>query len=59
VNDWINRSPDDAVAIMFTSAGACCVELRFVDPEDGISEWTYWSWVNLSVGERKRLGSSF
>jgi hypothetical protein len=36
------RSPGHLVPVLFTSAGLCFVEFRFIDPEDGMSEWTYW-----------------
>jgi hypothetical protein len=53
-----NRHPDHAAVIMFTSALQNCVELRFVDPEDDVSEWTWWVWIRLSSSERKELGST-
>ncbi|EKM76688.1 hypothetical protein AGABI1DRAFT_130983 [Agaricus bisporus var. burnettii JB137-S8] len=52
------RSPGHTVTVLFTYTGDCCVELRFVDPDDGISEWTYWVWIKLSPEERKELGST-
>jgi hypothetical protein len=51
-------SPDHIVSILFTSTGSCCVEFHFVDPDDGISEWTYWFWIVLSPEERKKCGST-
>ncbi|KAF7763450.1 hypothetical protein Agabi119p4_7987 [Agaricus bisporus var. burnettii] len=52
------HSPDHTVTVLFTYAGDCCVELRFVDLDDAISEWTYWYWIKLSPKERKKLGST-
>jgi hypothetical protein len=54
----IARFSDYAVSIMFTSSSKCCIEVGFVDPEDGMSEWTYWLWVILGLGERMELGST-
>ncbi|XP_006463211.1 hypothetical protein AGABI2DRAFT_120034 [Agaricus bisporus var. bisporus H97] len=58
---WISLktlSPGHIVPVLFTSTGLCCVELRFVDPDDGISEWTYWFWIVLTLSEeRKKYGS--
>jgi hypothetical protein len=51
VKDWITWSPDD------TATGECCVKLRFIDPEDDILEWTYWSWITLLLLQSKWLGS--
>jgi hypothetical protein len=47
------QSPDHTVAILFTSTEMCCVEFRFVDLEDGMSEWTYSFWYWL-IGKWKR-----
>ncbi|XP_006463207.1 hypothetical protein AGABI2DRAFT_186861 [Agaricus bisporus var. bisporus H97] len=52
------HSPDHTVTVLFTYTGLCCVEFQFVDPDDGISEWTYWYWIKLSPNERKKLGST-
>ncbi|EKM74623.1 hypothetical protein AGABI1DRAFT_95514 [Agaricus bisporus var. burnettii JB137-S8] len=57
LKDWKARSPDHVVPILFTSTGWCCVEFRFVDPKDGISEWAYQFWVFISLKERKKYGS--
>jgi hypothetical protein len=54
----IKRDPDHAAMIMFTSALQNCVELRFIDPDDGVSEWTWWVWICLFDNGRKELGSS-
>lgn len=54
----IKRYPDHTAVIMFTSALQNCVELRFVDPDDGVSEWTWWVWIRLLESERKKLGST-
>ncbi|KAF7763844.1 hypothetical protein Agabi119p4_8381 [Agaricus bisporus var. burnettii] len=58
VEDWKTRSPDHVVPTLFTSMGWCGVEFRFVDPIDGISEWTYRFWMILSLEERKKNGSN-
>ncbi|XP_006463209.1 hypothetical protein AGABI2DRAFT_120032 [Agaricus bisporus var. bisporus H97] len=52
------HSPNHTVTVMFTSTGKSCVEFRFVDPDDGISEWQYWYWIEFSPEERKKLGST-
>jgi hypothetical protein len=38
---------------MFPSAEDSCVELRLVDSEDGLSEWTYrvWLWNSSKLKE--------
>lgn len=46
------RSPGHTVPILITSAGQCCVEFRSVDPNDAMSEWTYWIWIKLTLEER-------
>jgi hypothetical protein len=51
-------SPDHPVTVLFTSLGDDFVEFRFVDTENGMSEWTYWFWYEFSEEERKELGSS-
>jgi hypothetical protein len=58
LENWITQFPDRAVRIMFSSAGHCSVEVEFVDPEDDVSEWTYWFWLTLSLEQRKELGST-
>jgi hypothetical protein len=58
LESWITRFPDHPVTIMFTSATDSCVEVPFVDLEDGMSDWTYWLWIELSWKERKQLGST-
>jgi hypothetical protein len=50
------RFPDQAVTIMFTSSNYCCVEVKYVDPEDEASEWTYWFWLYRGRKDRKALG---
>ncbi|KAF7763457.1 hypothetical protein Agabi119p4_7994 [Agaricus bisporus var. burnettii] len=57
LEDWKTQFPDHPVLVVFNSTGHCCVEFRFVDPEDGMSEWTYWFWCYLSAEERKKYGS--
>jgi len=58
VTSWSIRSPDHGVLILFTSTDLCCVEVRYVDPEDDVSEWTYQLWIELSLEERRKLGSA-
>jgi hypothetical protein len=58
LENWKALSPDHPVSVLFTSIGADLVEFKFVDMEDGMSEWTYWSWYMFSEEERKELGSS-
>ncbi|XP_006454945.1 hypothetical protein AGABI2DRAFT_176303 [Agaricus bisporus var. bisporus H97] len=52
------HSPEHMVTVLFTCAGKCCVEFRFVDPDDGISEWTCWLSIWLTLEERKKYGST-
>jgi hypothetical protein len=58
LENWKALSPDHPVSVLFTSAGLGFVEFKFVDTEDGMSEWTYRFWYELSEEERKELGSS-
>ncbi|KAF7762316.1 hypothetical protein Agabi119p4_8909 [Agaricus bisporus var. burnettii] len=58
LEDWKARSPDHPVDVLFTSTGMCFVEFHFVDPEDGMSEWTYWLVHEFSEEEREELGST-
>ncbi|KAF7762006.1 hypothetical protein Agabi119p4_9998 [Agaricus bisporus var. burnettii] len=37
-----SRSPDHLVSILFTSTSGSFAEFQFIDPDDGVSEWTYW-----------------
>ncbi|XP_006463960.1 hypothetical protein AGABI2DRAFT_120767 [Agaricus bisporus var. bisporus H97] len=53
LRSWVNHSPDHLVPVLFTLSGKCCVEFRFVDLDDGISDWTYWLWIRLLEGERR------
>jgi hypothetical protein len=50
-------SPDHPVLVLFTSAQISAIEFKFVDAEDGMSEWTYWLWHKFSKKERRKLGS--
>lgn len=52
------HSPNHTILIVFALAGDCCAELQFVDPEDGISEWTYRFRCRLFLKERKMYGST-
>jgi hypothetical protein len=58
LENWKALSPDLPVWVLFTSAGTSAVEFKFVDAEDGMSEWTYWFWHKFSEEERKELGST-
>jgi hypothetical protein len=51
------RSPDHTILVLFTSTGSCCVEVRFVDLEDGVSQWAYLFWCEIPLEERKKYGS--
>jgi hypothetical protein len=51
-------SPDHPVSVLFTSTPVSPIKFKFVDTEDGMSEWTYWLWHKFSEEERKSLGSS-
>lgn len=54
----VTQFSNHTALILFTSTGACCVEFRFVDVEDGISEWTYRFWCRLELRERRKYGST-
>jgi hypothetical protein len=56
LESWQTQSPNHEVSILFTSTKECCVEFRFVDPKDGISEWTYWFWCDIPFKEREKFG---
>jgi hypothetical protein len=58
LESWKALSPDYLVSVLFTSAETCAIEFKFVDAEDGMSEWTYWLWHEFSKKERKKLGST-
>ncbi|EKM75182.1 hypothetical protein AGABI1DRAFT_132533 [Agaricus bisporus var. burnettii JB137-S8] len=58
LGNWKTRSPYHTVLTLFTSTGDCCVEFQFVDPDDGMSDWTYWFWLELSSEERNKYGST-
>jgi hypothetical protein len=55
--NWTVRSHDDTALVLFTTAGYCCIEVRLVDLEDGISEWTYSFWCEIPWEERRKYGS--
>jgi hypothetical protein len=48
-------SPDLPVSVLFTSVGVGVVQFKFVDTEDGMSEWTYWLWSKFAEKERKKI----
>jgi hypothetical protein len=50
------RSPDYPVSVLFTLTGVGFVEFRFTDPEDGVSEWTYYFGQMFLEEERKKFG---
>jgi hypothetical protein len=56
LESWKTQSSNHDVLILFTSTMDCWVEFRFVDPKDGISEWTYWLWCKIPFEERKKFG---
>jgi hypothetical protein len=56
LESWQTQFPNYEVPILFTSTTECCVEFRFVDPKDGISEWTYWFWYDIPFEKRKQFG---
>jgi hypothetical protein len=57
LESWKARLPDYQATVLFTSAGIGVVEFQFVDPEDGISEWTYMFSHKFDKEERMKLGS--
>jgi hypothetical protein len=58
LENWQTRCPDHPVLVLFTSAGTCFIEFQFVDPEDGVSEWTYWLVHEFDEEKRRKLGST-
>jgi hypothetical protein len=58
LENWKALSPEYPVSVLFTSTRASFVEFKFVDTEDGMSEWTYWIWHKFSAEKRKELGST-
>jgi hypothetical protein len=58
LENWKALYPDRPVLVLFTSTAVSAIEFKFVDPEDGMSEWTYWIWYVFSEAERKKLGST-
>jgi hypothetical protein len=58
LKSWKAHSPDDTALVLFTSTGDCCAQVRFVDPADGMSEWTYSFWCRIPREERKKYGSA-
>ncbi|KAF7761966.1 hypothetical protein Agabi119p4_9958 [Agaricus bisporus var. burnettii] len=54
---WKTRYPDHLVTVLFTSTYTYFVEFQFVDPDDGVSEWTYWFVYEIEEEERRKLGS--
>ncbi|XP_006457507.1 hypothetical protein AGABI2DRAFT_147031 [Agaricus bisporus var. bisporus H97] len=58
LRNWKTHTPQYTAVVLFTFTGNCCVEFRFIDPNDGISEWTYWFWCYLEWEERKKYGST-
>jgi hypothetical protein len=58
LKSWEALSPDHTISVLFTSALRSAVEFKFVDTEDGMSEWTYWFWHEFDEEERKTLGST-
>ncbi|KAF7770591.1 hypothetical protein Agabi119p4_6565 [Agaricus bisporus var. burnettii] len=57
-SDPWNSSCEHGRKVLFTSMGQCCVEFRFVDLDDGVSEWAYWFWIRLSAEDRRKYGST-
>ncbi|XP_006464109.1 hypothetical protein AGABI2DRAFT_180194 [Agaricus bisporus var. bisporus H97] len=55
---WKRRSPDHLTTVLFTSTGKSFLEFQFVDPDDGVSEWTYWIVYKMLKQERIKLGST-
>lgn len=42
LENWKTHSPDHLITFLPSSTQTSWVEVRFADPEDGVSEWTYW-----------------
>ncbi|XP_006464110.1 hypothetical protein AGABI2DRAFT_120893 [Agaricus bisporus var. bisporus H97] len=58
LEDWKSRHPDHPTIILFTSANRSFVEFQFIDPDDGVSEWTHWLVYEFSQYEGRKLGST-
>jgi hypothetical protein len=58
LKSWEAHSPDHTALVLFTSSIQHPVEVRFVDLEDGVSEWTYSFWLILPPGVRQKYGSN-
>jgi hypothetical protein len=58
LQSWKAHSPDDAALVLSTSTGDRCIQVRLVDPEDGMSEWTYSLLRKIPREERKKYGST-
>jgi hypothetical protein len=58
LENWKTLFPDHLVSVLFTSVGIGFVEFQFIDPEDGVSEWTYWLVHESEEEECKKLGST-
>ncbi|EKM76826.1 hypothetical protein AGABI1DRAFT_108471 [Agaricus bisporus var. burnettii JB137-S8] len=52
------RFSDLLATFLFTSTDKSFVEFRFIDPDDGVSEWTYRLVYYILEEERRRLGSA-
>jgi hypothetical protein len=57
LDGWQAHFPEHLVPVLLTSANVGLVEFHFADPEDGVSEWTYWLVHMFSEKECKSLGS--
>ncbi|KAF7761575.1 hypothetical protein Agabi119p4_9567 [Agaricus bisporus var. burnettii] len=57
LESWKMRSPDYPVTVLFTSTETCFIEFQFIDPDDQVSEWTYWLAYFITEKERRILGS--
>lgn len=61
LDSWRIQTSNLTVPILFSSTGKCCVELKFVDSKVDSSSgpvWAYRLWVELSLEERKKYGST-
>lgn len=58
LEDWKNNPQEHLVTILLTSADMSFVEFQFIDPGDGVSEWTYWLMYETTDEDRRRLGEA-
>jgi hypothetical protein len=58
LRNWKAHSPDHLITFLPSSTKTTWVEVRFVDPEDDVSEWTYWFLLFTPLCELERTTPS-